>query len=278
LRREIRSFSPDAVLYVPTTPVATGSFVRTSLLRRHAPRAAHGTVALIPPRHRAAAGPLLRATAPDVLFVLSYRSLLHARQMSLNSEFISAAVDAGAYRPPTAGERDSAREKIGVERGSYVFLHVGRIEPGRNLERLTTLAATPGSSAVAVAVGQPGDRQLRSRLDRAGVRVVPDPASVEPYFRAADCYVFPVDAHGEEVEQPLAVFEALASGVPVITTPFGGLRDHLPPGDDLFYIESDDELLAAAAQLRQRRAPEVRSMVDFSWDRVARCIAGALVR
>ena len=41
LRREIRSFSPDAVLYVPSSSSTIGSFVRAYALRRHAPSAAH---------------------------------------------------------------------------------------------------------------------------------------------------------------------------------------------------------------------------------------------
>ena len=276
LRREIRSFTPDTVLYVPSSSSTTGSFVRAYALRRHAPRAAHGMVALIPRRHRAAERPILHGTAPDVLFVGSYRSLLHTHLLSLNGDLIPAGVDASAYRPPRAGERVALRETLGVEAGSYVYLHVGRVGPRRNLDRLAALAETPGASVIVVAVDPPADQRLQSRLERAGVRVVHGPVPVAEYYRAADCYVFPVEDHGEEGEIPLGVFEALASGVPVVSTPFGGLRDFLPPGDDLRYIESDDELLAAVSQLREQAAPAVRSMDDFSWERVAQRIVKTL--
>jgi glycosyltransferase involved in cell wall biosynthesis len=264
------------VLYVPSSSSTIGSFVRAYALRRHAPRAAHGMVALIPRRHRAAERPILHGTAPDVLFVGSYRSLLHTHLLSLNGDLIPAGVDASAYRPPRVGERDALRETLGVEAGSYVYLHVGCIGPQRNLERLAALAETPGASVILVAIAPPADQNLQSRLERAGVRVVHGPVTVAEYFRAADCYVFPVEDHGEEAEIPIGVYEALASGVPVVSTPFGGLRDFLPPGDDLRYIESDDELLAAVSQFREHTAPAVRSMDDFSWERVSQRIVETL--
>jgi glycosyltransferase involved in cell wall biosynthesis len=65
------------------------------------------------------------------------------------------------------------------------------------------------------------------------------------------------------------VFEALASGLPVLSTPFGGLRDFMEPGEDFRYFETDNELAAAAEAVRSAGAPAVRTMENFSWDNIA---------
>ena len=92
----------------------------------------------------------------------------------------------------------------------------------------------------------------------------------------ADCYVYPVDDYKDRPELPLTVFEALAAGLPVVGTPVGGLRDFLPPGDDLQYVENVPDLLAAVARMREHAAPTVRTMDGFSWTRVAGRVVDAL--
>jgi glycosyltransferase involved in cell wall biosynthesis len=71
------------------------------------------------------------------------------------------------------------------------------------------------------------------------------------------------------VEIPLSVFEALASGVPVMARPYGGLRDFIPAGEDVRYFDSAEELTSLAAALQPEPAPTVRDMSRFAWRRVA---------
>jgi glycosyltransferase involved in cell wall biosynthesis len=277
LRRELRSFSPDAVLYVPAASATMGGFLRCLSLRRHVPHAALGMAALVARRHAGAAGPLLRAAAPDVLFVSSYRSLLQTRLLSLSGELVPTGFDPSTFRRPHPGEREMLREAYGITPGSYVCLHVGPVIPGRNLSSLIPLAGEPGSSVIVVTGGgRSPDGRLRAGLERAGVRVLDDRASVSEWYHAADCFVFPVQDGAEEVEVPPGVFEALASGVPVVSTPFGGLRDFLQAGEDLHYIERGNELLDAVSRLRERGTAAVRPMDAYTWERIARRIVEVL--
>ncbi|MCK5620359.1 MAG: glycosyltransferase family 4 protein [Candidatus Krumholzibacteria bacterium] len=270
LREKLKAFSPAIVLYVPSPSSTLGSFLRAYSLRRHAPRATHGMVALIPRRHGRAARPILRRIAPDVVFVPSYRSLLYLHRVSLRADITPVGVDTTVFRPPSSEERDSLRKKYDLRQSAYVYLHVGHLSEKRNLTSLIQLKSSSEIEVIVVgSTSTPEDESLRRRLESAGVRVVRRRVPIEEYYRLCDCYVFPVEDYEGCVEIPLSVFEALASGRPVLSKPFGGLRDFLQPGRDLAYFESDEELLEAAAGLRAGGAAPVRSMEEFSWEKVA---------
>ena len=278
LRHEVKSFLPELIVYVPSPSDTVGSFLRAYALHRHWPSARVGMVALIPRRHPSRLRMLLGATSPQVIFVPSYASLLHLRDLSLRSDIVPVGVDLEQFRPAHAGEKEALRQKHGVPADATVYLHVGHLSPKRNVGMLSRLVAEPGSHVIVIgSTSTPEDAAVRGALEASGVRVIREFVRVEEFYRLADCYVFPVIDSEGCVEIPLSVIEALASGLAVIARPFGGLRDVLPPGDDLRYFESEDEMLAQARGLRAGSPPRTRDMSDFAWRAVAdRIVAGLM--
>jgi glycosyltransferase involved in cell wall biosynthesis len=277
LRREIVSFRPDVIIYVPSPSSTAWSFARSFALRRHWPRARLGMVALIPRRHGRALRPFLAGAAPDRIFVPSYASLLHACDLSLPGEILPVGVDNATFRPAKAGEKASLRGEFGIPDDAFVCLHVGHLRPKRNLGVLARLAAQPGAHVVVIgSTSTPADARVRTELEDTGVRVIRKFVPVDRFYRMADCYVFPtVDTEGC-IEVPLSVLEALATGVPVVARPFGGLRDFLPPGEDVRYVDTDDELIDQVNALRMA-SPRVRDMNGFSWRRIGERIVMTLL-
>jgi len=276
----VRSFRPDIVLYVPSPSNTLGSFVRSGVLKWLAPRARHGMVALIPREHAARRKLFLKWAAPHIVWVPSYRSLLRLSRLSLGGDVLPVGVDPDVFTPPRGREKRDLRARYGIDDKAFVALHVGHLSRKRNLGALASLRELAGSDGVAViligSTTTPEDRALRKELEAKGVRVIREVVDVQHFYRLADCYVFPVEDSEGCVEMPLSVVESLASGLPVVTTPFGGLRDFLPAGDDVRYWSSPEELGEAVRSLRKGPSPEIRDMKDFYWDSIAARIVNAL--
>jgi len=204
------------------------------------------------------------------VFVPSYASLLHLNDLSLRGDLLPVGVDLIQFKKPEPGEREALRAKYKVPADAVVYLHVGHLSPKRNVASLARLASEPNAHVIVIgSTSTPEDLSLRLSLEKAGVRVIREFVAVEEFYRLADAYVFPViDVEGC-VEIPLSVLEALASGLPVIARPFGGLRDVLPEGADLRFFETEDEMVACARALAAEARPATRDMSDFSWRSIA---------
>ena len=87
------------------------------------------------------------------------------------------------------------------------------------------------------------DQQLADRLQRRGATVWTHVVEhIEEVYQMSDAYIFPVKDRSGAMEMPLSVIEALACGTPVLTTPFGALREHMADTDAVRFFETAEEL------------------------------------
>lgn len=181
-------------------------------------------------------------------------------------------------------DRDAARRALGVESGEIVLLLLGTVCERKGQHDLArALALVPRAEALRTRTYIVGDREseyqralhtLVGKLSderRARVTLVPETGDVAQYFIAADIFV----CTSRVESYPRVILEAMAFGLPIVTTPVFGIREQVREDvNGVFYEPGDVEALAAAitrlvddAALRQRLAgnavPALDALTDF---------------
>lgn len=115
--------------------------------------------------------------------------------------------------------------------------------------------------------------QIPELITQPGVTYVPWTTDPAPYYRSADMFVFPTLEEGS----PLVIYEAMAMGLPIITSPMGA-GEVLRQGKEGLVIDPHDQaalidairLLAGDADLRRSFGHAARARAaEYTWDRVA---------
>jgi glycosyltransferase involved in cell wall biosynthesis len=207
--------------------------------------------------------------------------------------FLPNGVDTDLFSPPAPGERAALREAWQLPPDEVLALFVGRFVPKKGYQALLEAA---GPEYTIVLVGGPAPQEPAvdgSVVDgsvpdgsvpdgsvpdgqvpdgRGKVRVLGslEPAQLADVYRACDAFVLPSQGEGF----PLTVQEAMASGLPVVTTDDPGYAGYgldrdlvllIPPSPP--QIRAALLKVAASAQLRQRMGAYSRTVARerFSW-------------
>ena len=168
-------------------------------------------------------------------------------------------VDTSLFRPPLDGERDALRRELGWGETPRV-LFVGRLVAKKGIEAaLAATAAADGTFRLVVAGPGPLQPEGVPGVDVLG----PIPSErVAELYRAADALLMPSRGEGF----PVAVQEAMTSGLPVVMTDDPGYAAHLNgAGLGVRFVPAAPEAIAA----------ELRELVS---DREAWAEAGEAVR
>lgn len=177
------------------------------------------------------------------------------------------------------------RHRDTVLRGQYggshscIFLHVGRMAPEKGIDRVLRAFRLARESApehpmhLVLAGSGPSEPQLRA-LGGADVSFLAnlDRSTVLPQlYASADAFVF---ASTTET-LGLVILEAMASGLPVVAAPAGGVADHLRhgynglayPADDLAAMADHMVTIARDHEARRRLGARARMTAErLTWD------------
>lgn len=195
---------------------------------------------------------------------------------------IPNAVDRVTFQP---GDRDEARRDLGVEPGARLVVCVAMLVYGKGqhllLQALASLRSSHPQLRLAL-VGGPAHEPkypdtLRKMAEKLGLgeSVImtgsQSPQQVVKWLRAADLFALPTYDEG----CCNAILEAMACGLPVVTTPVGDNAALLEAPRRGVLVRADDaaalaEVLDSALGISWDRQAIARYGADFTWDEVAR--------
>jgi glycosyltransferase involved in cell wall biosynthesis len=209
--------------------------------------------------------------------------------------YLPNAIDMAQFHPPDASEREAKRQACNIPAGFVVCLYVGRLSREKGLMELMEAwnRIRPANALLLVAgpdmVGHdwnvgPEAREFVERNGLTGsVRFLGSTTDVASLLRVADVFIQP--SHFEALG--LSAIEALATGVPVVSSGVGGLLDFIVDGENGTLVPPQDppalagaiQALIADPALRQRFAGRARASVLGEYDeRVVFSRFGALLR
>jgi glycosyltransferase involved in cell wall biosynthesis len=179
---------------------------------------------------------------------------------------IPTGIDTDAFRPPSARERSAARHAIGADAAAFVVGIVATLRSWKGHRYLVdgfadALAADARGAGTAtrpmrlVIVGDGPQRDaLEAQVNAHGiashVRFAGNQPNVIPWLHALDLFALPSYAN-EGV--PQAILQAMACGVPVVTTDAGAI-------DEVAY-EARGDAPATAAIVRKEHAADLRDAI-----------------
>lgn len=189
---------------------------------------------------------------------------------------IPNGVDLGRFRPPSDSERAQARDALSLPRDAFVVAFVGHELERKGLPYvLGALPEAPSARLIVIGGSSTEIHRARSDADSQGLAprvsflgTVPDPL---PMLWAADALVLPSAYEANA----LALLEALACGVPVISTTVGAAPELLRDGSAGRLVDRDPHQIAQAlSDLAQRPRDEAASAARavaerYDWTMIA---------
>jgi glycosyltransferase involved in cell wall biosynthesis len=180
---------------------------------------------------------------------------------------VHSGVDCEHFRPPTSQERADARDALGISEDEIVISAVGALEQRKGhrylIEAIGTLAATMKSAKVRCFIAGQGSIHKVLQGEIAVIRSlerikllgrVDDPRAI---LWASDVFAMPSLKEGLGV----AALEAMASGLPVIASDVGGLREVVEDGRSGMVVPPANAGAIASAFGRLADSADLRSQM-----------------
>lgn len=191
---------------------------------------------------------------------------------------IPNGINLARFDPKNASSRTEVRREFGISLETPLVLFVGSQYQLKGLEFAIRALAEMNTRAVLLVVGGDSAAPFKRLAEQLGVseRVVfaGSRNDLPRIYPAADAFVLPTLYE----TFALVCVEAMASGLPVLACPVGGIEDYLRDGENGFHIKRDSHDIAARldlllndAGLHQRlRDGGLATAKDYAWEKIAK--------
>lgn len=183
---------------------------------------------------------------------------------------IPNGVDINRFHPLKNEERKSKKERRGVCIG-----YLGRLSPEKNIismiKAVKALTLESGLDNVYLKIAGTGPVYNKiKRMEDEKIKVLGYVEDAPSFYRSVDVFLLPSKLEA----QPIALLEAMASGLPVITTDVGDNK-YFVQGNGILCGTSAKEIGAAIKEMlsedMERMGTESRRIVEngYTWDKIA---------
>ena len=251
---------------------------KLSMFRRLHRRAYYGLLSAMERRIYGNARVSLAAVSQRTASLLS--SYFHRQDVAVITNAVDTAQFSFSARLVRRAESRLRRE---IPENTFVLLLIGNDWCVKGLE--TVLKAVSSLQDLPILVIAAGDDSPDAFRERARSLAISERCRFEPsredvldFYAAADLYVSP----SREDSFGLPVAEAMACGLPVITSVFAGVSSLLHDGEDSFILRDPQDSLTLARLIRMLcEQPELRSRMgqaaarasrEWTWDRNATAV------
>lgn len=183
----------------------------------------------------------------------------------LPAERIEVVYNGVASQPASisAERRAEIRREFGAAEGDFVVLQVARLDPIKDHSTaLKALAEAVGQEpCIRLALVGDGPERLAIERQLADLRLQPSVAmlgqrsDVAELLAAADAFLLTSVSEGV----PVTIIEAMAAGLPVISTRVGGVPEVIDDGDSGLLASAGDATALGAAMVRLARDANLRA-------------------
>jgi glycosyltransferase involved in cell wall biosynthesis len=191
---------------------------------------------------------------------------------------IPNGINLSRFNPENARSRYAVRHSFGISKDLPLLLFVGSQYRLKGLEFVIRAMVEMDTKAALLVVGADEAAPFKRLADQLGVsdRVIFAGArsDLPTIYPAADAFVLPTLYE----TFALVCLEAMASGLPVLASPVGGIEDYLRDGENGLYIQRDpteiaaklDRLLNDRALHATLRKAGIATAQNYAWEKIAR--------
>lgn len=160
--------------------------------------------------------------------------------------------------------RQEIRNKLGIPDGKIILMSVGELTKRKNhMVVIDALARLKEYDILYVICGDgPLKARLRAKAEELGVRdrvkLLGFRKDIAELHKAADIFVFPSLQEG----LPVAVMEAMASGLPIVASRIRGNEDLLQNNRGGYLVKAQDSEQLAEVISKMIKAPEQRAKME----------------
>jgi len=279
LRSSIRRFRPDYIIYSPSSSGTLFSFIRLFILKCYYSRCKTILINLQRRKHSWFGVKVIKLIKPDLVVTFSEIDYQHFSKIGIKSILSKTGVDIQKFTPVSVLQKKELRKKYELTEIEQVVLHVGHINKNRNISVFKLIKNAGYTAIIAGSTSTESDKLLLDELRKSEIRVMNTfITGIEEIYQLSDVYVFPVINDHSAIEFPLSVLEAMACNLPVVTTPFGSLKDHFTNTGCFAFYSNNEELLE---KIRYVSGSECNNrdliISDFSWEIVFKSLFDKLI-